>query len=156
MGKHINTTLEEHLNESINLTDGEKTFLWNKMEVKKKAKAKEQETDVYKYLNTSLSIPSEEEFIKILNTLEYSMKKRVKEGNAPKGKYEDAFNSLIKKLPSSWVGVKFSSLKAKDTRDNKKPTEKSLKSDIVKYLKKKNISHDENKTKKELLDLIKQ
>lgn len=141
--------------ESVNLTEKEKEFLWSKMEVKKKANAKEKETDVYKILQGNEKIDSEETFIKVLNSLEYSMKKRVKSGEAPKGKYEEAFNSLKKKLPSSWSGVKFSSLTAKKKREDKLPTSKSTKKDIISYLKKNDINFKEEDTKEELLKKVK-
>ena len=107
------------VNESISLTDKEKDFLWNKMEVNKKKRNKEKETDVYQYLKGDKNIPDEEEFKKVLNSLEYTMKKRVKTGEAPRGKYEEAFMSLKNKLPESWMGAKYSSLAAKENRDKK-------------------------------------
>jgi len=104
----------ESYNESnkkdIVLSDKEREFLWVKMEVTKKAKATESKNEVYNILKNSGALETEDQFIKILNSLEYSMKKRIKdtESKAPKGKYEEAFNSLQSKLPKSWLGVKFS------------------------------------------------
>ena len=48
-------------------------------------------------------------------------------------------------VSSSWVGVKFSSLTAKNKREDKKPTDKSSKKAIMDYLKKNDISFDEYK-----------
>jgi len=103
------------INENIKLTDKEKDFLWSKMELNKRKRNKEKETDIFKYLKGDLSIPDESEFEKVLNSLEYSMKKRIKneESKAPKGKYEEAFNSLREKLPKNWIGVKFSRIPKK-------------------------------------------
>jgi hypothetical protein len=143
------------VSESVSLTQNEKDFLWGKMETKKKATAKEKENDIYQVLQGSKKIEDETEFIKILNSLEYSMKKRVKTGEAPKGKYEDAFNSLQKKLPSDWKGVLYSNLKAKNSRDEKVPTSKSTKKTIIDYLNKKNIKFDESDTKEVLVKKIK-
>jgi len=154
--KNFNEFINENymISESVSLTQTEKDFLWAKMETKKKAKAKDTENDIFQYLQGSKSIPSSEEFLKVLNSLEYSMKKKVKEGTAPKGKYEAAIKTLQSKLPSEWSGVKFSSLKAKETRDNKKPTSTSSKKDIQAYLKKKSISFDEKDKKEDLLSKI--
>jgi len=117
--KNIVKFEEFNMNESLTLSDKEKEFLWNKMETNKKKRALKTENDLYQFLKNDKKIESEEEFVKLLNSLEYSMKKRIKEGSSPRGKYEDAFKSLKEKLPKNWVGVKFSSLSAKEKRDKK-------------------------------------
>jgi len=101
-------------NESINLTEEEKNFLWMKMEIRKRKKCEDEKNDIYKMLKGNETV-SEEDLKKILNSLEYTMKKRIKDENAkaPKGKYQKAFNSLKSKLPSDWFGVKYSVLKRK-------------------------------------------
>ena len=66
-------------------------------------KATESENDLYKLLNTDISV-SEEDFIKILNSLEYSFKKKLKEGTIN----NDTFKNIQNKLPKDFVGVKYS------------------------------------------------
>jgi len=143
------------MKESVNLTQKEKDFLWTKMEVKKKANNLEKKTKIYNQLQGDEKISNDDEFIDILNCLEYSMKKRVKNGNAPKGKYEDAFNSLVSKLPDDWMGVKFSSLKAKQKREEREPNDTFKKEDIKKWLDKNKIKYSDTDTKDDLLKKIK-
>lgn len=146
---------ESKNNEYVSLSKDEKDFLWSKMESRKKSKANQDKNIVYRQLIENEKISNEEEFIIILNSLEYSVKKRVKDNNVIKGKYSEAFKTLQDKLPDTWLGVKYSSLKAKEKRDNNLPTKNKTKKEILDWLKKNNIVHDENKTKKELLDKIK-
>lgn len=109
-------------NESIKLSQEEKDFLWTKMEYKKKRKNLEKLTDIYLYLNSDKDIPNEETFKDVLDSLEYSVKKRIKDVDqkAPRGKYKEAFNSLRNKIPSDWIGVKYSNIKAKKKQDEDK------------------------------------
>lgn len=146
---------ESNSDQYVSLSKEEKEFLWNKMEIRKKARAKDKETLVFKQLKSDENITTESQFIDILNSLEYSIKKRVKEGKTLKGKYEKAFASLQDKLPNSWMGVKYSSIKAKEKRDSKSPSKSSTKKEIMDWLSSKDISFDKNETKEELYNKIK-
>jgi hypothetical protein len=132
------------------LTKDEKKYLWSKIELLKKKKATATENDLYQMLMTDADI-NEDGFIKILNSLEYSFKKRLKEGPEIKN---DIFMSIKGKLPDSWLGVKYSNLKQKEERMNKKPSKTSSKEDVIKYLTSKNIKFDESKPKTTLLKLL--
>lgn len=132
------------------LNKEERKYLWSKIEYKKKKTAIEQENKLFNLLNSDEKI-NEDDFIFILNSLEYSFKKRLKEGPDFKS---DIFLSIKDKLPKSWLGVKYSSLAAKKKKDERKPTKTSTKSDIINYLKNKNIDHDPKKPKKDLLNLL--
>lgn len=131
------------------LTQGEKDYLYSKLEYKKKKTCTEQENDVYKVLKGEIEL-TDDLFIKVLNSLEYSFKKKLKEGTMK----NTLFLSIQEKLPKSWIGVKYSSLTAAKKRTERKPTKNSTKKDIIEYLKKKNIDFDEKSKKSELLDLF--
>lgn len=112
-------SFNEGVNKGFSLTDKEKEFLWAKMEVSKKKRATESKNDLYMVLKDGKDVEDEAQFIKILNSLEYKMKKRVKDDTqkAPKGKYEEGFDSLRTKLPSSWAGVKYSVISRHKKKD---------------------------------------
>lgn len=109
----------EFVNESKNvdfsLTKEEVEYLWSKIELLKKRKAIETKNELYDLLNGGKTSFSEDEAIKILNALEYSFKKKLKDGNitTERGK------SIHGKLPENWIGVKYSVIKAKEKRDGK-------------------------------------
>lgn len=147
--KHFNM-----LNENIKLTDSEKEYLWKKIEYTKKKKAEAEQNSIYNLLKGSKSSMSNDDFDHILKSLEYTFRKKLsgQDANQPKS---DDFQSIFNKIPKAWIGVKFSSLKAKQNKDNKIPTEKNSKDDIKKYLTKQNIKFDDKLTKKELVKLIK-
>jgi len=127
----------------------EKDFLWKKIELRKKKNAIETENDLYQLLNTDIQV-SKDDFIKILNSLEYSFKQKLKNGTMK----STTFISIQDKLPEEWFGVKFSVLKAKEKRDNKKPTINDTKDQIKQKLKDKNIDFDEKMKKSDLLKLF--
>jgi len=127
----------------------EKDFLWKKIELRKKKNAIETENDLYQLLNTDIQV-SKDDFIKILNSLEYSFKQKLKNGTMK----STTFISIQDKLPEEWFGVKFSVLKAKEKRDNKKPTINNTKDQIKQKLKDKNIDFDEKMKKSDLLKLF--
>jgi hypothetical protein len=127
----------------------EKDFLWKKIELRKKKNAIETENDLYQLLNTDIQV-SKDDFIKILNSLEYSFKQKLKNGTMK----STTFISIQDKLPEEWLGVKFSVLKAKEKRDNKKPTINNTKDQIKQKLKDKNIDFDEKMKKSDLLKLF--
>lgn len=135
----------------MKLTNDEKKYLWSKIEYKKKRKAIETENELFQLLHSEGGDISDDEFTKILNSLEYSFKKKLREGTMK----NDNFLSIQKKLPSTWIGVKFGNIKARQKRLNKKPTQKSKKSEIIDYLKKNNIDFDEKYKKSDLIKLFK-
>jgi len=107
------------INEMINLSEDEKKYLWSKIEYKKKKKAVSTKNDVYTILNSSGdSEISEDEILNLLNSLEYSIKKQMKD---PDKKFKNSNATSIKsKIPSSWIGVKYSSLSSKSKRNSDK------------------------------------
>lgn len=127
------------------LTEKEKEYLFSKLEYRKRKKSIQNQNDIYKSLKGEIDL-NQELFIKILNSLEYSFKKKLKEGTMK----SPTFLSIQKKLPNEWSGLKYSSLKSKD----KKPTIRNTKSEIISYLKRKNIKYDSKSTKKDLISLF--
>ena len=125
---------EEHskVNEAkstkVKLTVDEKKFFWSKIEHGKKKRAKDTETDMFTFLTGDKggSITTEE-FIKYLNCLEYSFKKQIK--NVEKKFRNPHASSLQAKLPESWIGVKYSSLKAKAEKDVREEAKAKAKAD---------------------------
>jgi hypothetical protein len=114
---------DEFINESKSnnlFTKEEIEYLWKKIEFNKKKKAIDTENELYKLLNSGKTSFNDEEIFKILNALEYSFKKKLKDGTIK----TELGQAIHNKLPSDWLGVKFSVLKAKEIRDEK---EKSVK-----------------------------
>ncbi len=112
----------ESKSSSYKLSEDEVSYLWSKIEFLKKKKATDSKNDLYELLNSGKTSFTEDEFIKILNSLEYSFKKKLKEGEL---KTEKGI-SIHSKLPEDWLGVKFSVIKAKEEREEKaKEKEKS-------------------------------
>ena len=112
-------SFNESKGEDITLTEDEKKYLWSKMEYNKKKKYTNSENDIFKVLTSeSDSTITEEEMIKYLNSLSYSIKKQMKDSDK---KFININATTIKsKIPSSWIGVKFSSIPAKRRRDEKR------------------------------------
>jgi len=141
------------LTESVKLTDDEKKYLWSKIEYTKKKRAINTENKLFKMLNGNKKIFSDEDFNLILKSLEYTFRKKLMGFDRPINK--KIFKKLVDKIPEDWIGLKYSSLSAREKRKNRKPTPSSSKEEIINYLKLNGIKFDENKTKKELLELIK-
>jgi hypothetical protein len=138
------------LKESINLTDDEKKYLWNKIEYKKKKNAIDTENNLFKLLNGNQKTFDNDDFDLILKSLEYTFKKKISGLDNPIN--NDIFKSIQDKIPNNWIPIKYSSLSAKEKR---KPNITWDKDEIKKYINDKNIKFDDNLNKKELLDLIK-
>lgn len=132
------------------LTTDEKNYLWSKLELNKKKMATEKENDLYELLKTDKKV-STEDFIKILNSLEYGFKKRLKEGPDMSS---ESFKSIKEKLPEEWMGVKFSNIEQQKKKMAKKPTTKSSKAEILDYLKRNKIEFGEDMSKTELVALF--
>jgi hypothetical protein len=98
------------------ISKDEKKYLWSKIEYKKKKISIEQKNELYKLLNDDCKV-SKDDFIKILDSLEYSFKKRLKSGPDLKN---DIFITIKNKLSKEWIGVKYSNLKSREKRNNKK------------------------------------
>lgn len=141
----------QKLMENITLLDDEKKYLWSKVEYRKKKTAIETENELFSLLNGDSNI-DEENFKKILNSLEYTFRKKLKGEDKPMK--SEIFQSIIKKIPSNWIGVNYSSLFAKKKSLERKPKISSPKSEILKYLDKNNIKYDPNMKKIELISLI--
>jgi len=137
------------------LSNDEKEYLFSKLETTKKRKCIESENDVYQLLKTDKKVTTED-FIKILKSLEYSFRKKLKEGDISNVSHNSKkiFKSIQDKLPEEWMGVNYSSLSGASKRKDKKPTIKSKKSDIIDYLKKNNIKYNEDDSKEKLVNLF--
>lgn len=114
-----------NINEGVSLTKDEQTFLWKKIEHKKKKKATEDENELYDLLNGERTELSSSEFNIILKSLEYSFRKKLSGQDKPM-KLE-VFTKLQDKIPSDWFGVSYSSLEArkKKLERDKEKEEKS-------------------------------
>lgn len=103
---------------SILLKETEKEYLYSKLEYNKKKKINSRKDIIYIILmSKGDSNVSKDNFIKILNSLEYSIKKQMK--NPDKNFRKEVARNVKSKIPNDWVGVKYSSIKAKKTRDNR-------------------------------------
>ena len=105
------------LNESIELTDNEKNYLWSKIEYKKKRKAISDENKLFNLLKGDKNSIDDDDFNIILNSLEYTFRKKLSGMDKPMK--SEIFNDIFNKIPSSWIGVKYSSLISKKKRDEK-------------------------------------
>lgn len=105
------------LNENVKLTDDEKSYLWSKIEYTKKKRALNDENELFKLLNGDKNSFNEDEFNKILNSLEYTFRKKLKGFDSPIK--NDNFISIINKIPEDWIAVKYSSIESKKKKDNK-------------------------------------
>jgi len=128
------------------LSPDEKKYLWNKIEYTKKKKATETENDLFTLLNTNKNV-TKDDFLLILNSLEYSFKKKLMESDLN----NEFFKSIKEKLPEEFFGVKYSNLKQ---QRNKKPNIHSSKQEIIDYLSKNKTEYNNSMTKSELLDLF--
>lgn len=82
---------------TVTLTADEKKYLWSKVEYRKKQTATNKQDNVYGLLNSADKTDfSADELKTILNSLEYSFRKKVL-GNAPAIK-KDIFASIAGKL----------------------------------------------------------
>lgn len=144
-----------NINESMKLSKEEKDYLWSKIEYSKRKKAEGTDSDLFKMLTKNKTISGEEDELKILNSLEYSFKKRLRTGNPPKGKFQKVFSDIQQKIPSNWMGVKFSNIKSKKSRDDKAPTNSNTIKEIKKWLDINNISYKSDDNKKDLLSKVK-
>jgi len=130
----------------MTLTDEEKKYLWKKIENKKKKKAIETENELFKFLNDNGNgNVSDNDFEKIIKSLEFTFRKRLI-GDKPDLK-NDTFLSIKKKIPKNLIVVK-------SGRIDTKPNKYSTKSEIISYLKRKNIDFNEKDTKSKLLGLF--
>lgn len=101
----------ENFNESksYELTDEQKDFLWRKLEYTKRRKASETENELYQLLKGDKKSLTVEEYKKVLNSLEYSFKKKFRDGEVKRGIGAE----LQGNLPEDWMGVNFSNLEAR-------------------------------------------
>ena len=105
------------INEDIKLTDDEKKYLWSKLEYRKKKNAIEQENELFDILNNNKKTFSNDEFNLILNSLEYTFRKKLKRQDTPIDNQH--FMSISDKIPDDWIGVKYSSIDSKLKKDKK-------------------------------------
>ena len=107
----------------MKLTDIEKKYLWSKLEYTKKKKATETQNDIYQFLNDEKSDFNEEEFKKILNSLEYTFKNKLINSDLD----NETFKSIKSKLPKDWFGVTFGNIEQHQKNIEKEKEEKRLK-----------------------------
>ncbi len=106
-----------NINESIKLTDDEKKYLWSKIEYSKKKRAISTENDLFNILNGDKNTINDEDFDVILKSLEYSFRKKLSGMDEPLK--SEIFTDIKKKIPESWIGIKYSSLEAKKKKEEK-------------------------------------
>lgn len=97
----------------IRLSEDQKKYLWSKIEYTKKKKAIANENDIFNILSADPSSGSItiDDFKNILDSLEYSVKKDMRN---PDKKFRNPIaHSIHEIIPSDWIGVKFSRLKPK-------------------------------------------
>lgn len=81
----------------ITLTETEKTFLYSKMEYNKKQKAVEG-TELYSLLkDNSKTEYTEEEYLKILKSLEFTFRTKLTEGKSLRGANSEVYTSILEK-----------------------------------------------------------
>lgn len=107
----------ENMNESINLNKAEREYLWSKVEYTKKKTAETDNNKLFKLLNGTKATFDEVETTIILNSLEYSFKKKL--SGADKALNKEIFKSIQEKIPKDWTGIKYSSISAKAKKDSK-------------------------------------
>lgn len=117
------TTFNDYdkMNESVSLTDDEKKYLWSKVEYLKKKHAINTENELYDLLNSDKKEFTKDEFALILKSLEYRFRKKISGMDKPLN--SELFKEIQEKLPKDWIGVKYSSLKSKEEKENKKSSE---------------------------------
>jgi hypothetical protein len=98
---------EDYNTERFSLTKDEREYLFSKLEYSKKKRIIQNENEIFKYLRGDVDELSEELFIKILDSLEYSFRKKLKEGEIK----TPLFKSIKEKIPNNWLGVRYSRLK---------------------------------------------
>ncbi|MFW6233538.1 MAG: hypothetical protein ACOC3Z_02660 [Nanoarchaeota archaeon] len=102
------------INEKVKLTDDEKEYLWSKLEYRKKKNALETENELFYLLKGDKKTFNEDDFNKILNSLEYIFRKKLKRFDKPID--NEHFMSISDKIPEDWIAVKYSSLKSKEKK----------------------------------------
>ena len=109
---NIDESKKDNINTTITLSADEKTYIWSKIEYTKKKKATENKSDLFKLLTSKgdSNIPVEQ-FIGILDNLEYTIKKQMTD---PEKKFKNELATSIKaKLPTEWMGVKYTIISRK-------------------------------------------
>jgi len=127
------------------LTQDEKKYLFSKLEYKKKKISINTENELFQLLNGEKTRFSDDEFKKIISSLEFTFRKRLI-GEIP-DLNNDIFLSIKNKIPYDLIAVKFGNI-------NRKPSKTSSKGEIISYLKRKNIDFDEKSNKTDLLGLF--
>lgn len=99
----------------MKLTTDEKKYLWSKLEYTKKKKAIEAKNELYELLNGEKEEVTEDEFKKILSSLEFNFRVRLKDAEKPLN--NEHFKSIQEKIPESWINVKYSRKKNEHVKD---------------------------------------
>ncbi len=103
------------INENVKLSDEEKKYLWSKVEYKKKKNAINNENDLFNLLNSDKKTFDNNEFNTILNSLEYSFRKKLMGFDSPIK--NEIFIEISNKIPKDWIGIKYSSIDSKNKKD---------------------------------------
>lgn len=116
--KKFDSFINEEKSSKITLTSDDKKYFWSKIEYNKKKKATDSKNELFEILTSKGDTEvSSEQMIKYLNSLEYSIKKQMKD---PDKVFRNKSASSIKdKIPSTWIDVKYSSISAKKKREEK-------------------------------------
>lgn len=103
--KKFDSFINEEKSSKITLTSDDKKYFWSKIEYNKKKKATDSKNELFEILTSKGDTEvSSEQMIKYLNSLEYSIKKQMKD---PDKVFRNKSASSIKdKIPSTWIGVK--------------------------------------------------
>lgn len=124
-------TYEQYYNENdvfIYLTDEEKDFLFRKLEYKKRKKAEKEQNQVFQLLKGTQNYFNHDQFLTILNSLEYTFRKKLSGIEKPIKK--EVFFNIQNKIPEDWIGIKYSSITMKNKREEK---EKAVKNFFEEY-----------------------
>jgi len=127
----------------ITLLKQEVDYLWTKVEHKKKKRAIEAENELFLLFQKTKF--TNDEFEKIIKSLEFTFRKRLI-GDNPDLK-NNVYLSIKSKLPNDLIIVKQGNI-------NTKPSKSSTKAEIINYLKRKKIDYNDKDTKTKLLSLF--
>jgi len=127
------------------LSKEEKSYLWSKVENRKKKRSEELEDTLYTLLHNEKTDFNQSELELIFKSLEFTFRKRLI-GDKPDLKNQ-LYLSIKSKLPSDLIFIKQSNI-------NTKPSKSSTKKEIISYLKRKKIDFNEKDTKEKLLGLF--
>lgn len=87
---------------------------WN---IPKRKKLNKKKNEIFFLLKEKGNYFNNQQFIKILNCLEFTFRKKLK--GMEKAINKEVFHSIKNKIPLDWMGVKYSSIKRKKEKDER-------------------------------------